>query len=289
MQGMRLRESVAIIELPGNYVQIGTANGASIMASNLDRAEKRWLRNLKVGGSRGHLTKRRIEIWDALREAGLLEDTSQNRLSVRVSGLGRIGITLVRLLSMDGIDHIDVRDGRPITREVEKLFDDDMKGVPRDQAIRSWLQKGGTRIFRSGRPHLAITIDNRVIDWGKATELLYGDIPHLPVIVDDLEVTIGPLSIPGITPCFQCVEAERLDVIPDWPAVREQLRTEHAAEPGYSLASAAAGLAAWLTLRLCKEGPADSDWFSGIAWTVSPTGVQTTKWQMRENCGCQDQ
>ena len=289
MQEMHLRESVAIIDLPGNHVQIGTANGASITVSNLDPAEKRWLQNLKAGGNRGHLTKRRNQLWNALRTAGLLEESTQSRISVRVSGLGRVGVTLTKALALDGIGHIDVRDGRPIAADVEALYDPDMKGVPRDQAMRAWLKAQGTRYFRSAQPHLAVTIENRVIDWGRAADLLYADIPHLPIIVDDLEITIGPLSIPGITPCFHCIEAERTDVVPNWPAIREQLSAHPFPEPAYSLASAAAGLAAWLTLRLSQEGPPDTDWFMGIAWTVSPTGVQVTKWRIRDTCGCQDQ
>lgn len=49
------------------------------------------------------------------------------------------------------------------------------------------------------------------------------DIPHLPVVLGDGLVTIGPLVEPGSGPCLYCVERTRTDAEPHWPAVESQL------------------------------------------------------------------
>jgi hypothetical protein len=48
-------------------------------------------------------------------------------------------------------------------------------------------------------------------------------ISHLPVVIDEERVRIGPLVIPGITPCLTCHDLHRTDWDPAWPALLPQL------------------------------------------------------------------
>jgi bacteriocin biosynthesis cyclodehydratase domain-containing protein len=49
------------------------------------------------------------------------------------------------------------------------------------------------------------------------------DRPHLPVVVRETTALVGPLVVPGRTPCCRCVELARGDRDPAWPALSAQL------------------------------------------------------------------
>src|SRR5690606_41330535 len=48
-------------------------------------------------------------------------------------------------------------------------------------------------------------------------------LPHLPVLVRELDVVVGPLVRPGQGPCLRCLDLHRTDDDPRWPAVATQL------------------------------------------------------------------
>lgn len=50
---------------------------------------------------------------------------------------------------------------------------------------------------------------------------------HLPVVVDEQRVRIGPLVRPGRTPCTTCYDLHRTDWDPTWPVVLAQLGHRH--------------------------------------------------------------
>jgi hypothetical protein len=74
--------------------------------------------------------------------------------------------------------------------------------------------------------------------------------PHLLVAVRDAVATVGPLVVPGLTPCLRCVELGRGERDPAWPRVAAQLVGDaREVEPcDVVLATLAATLAAWQVL-----------------------------------------
>src|SRR5690606_8488704 len=52
---------------------------------------------------------------------------------------------------------------------------------------------------------------------------LQRDLPHLPIVVDDAAVTVGPLVDPGASACLHCAALHRRDADPAWPAIAAQL------------------------------------------------------------------
>jgi hypothetical protein len=54
------------------------------------------------------------------------------------------------------------------------------------------------------------------------------DHPHLPVSVYRGHASIGPLVVPGRTPCLQCLHLHRRDIDPDWPTLVRQWRAAQA-------------------------------------------------------------
>jgi len=72
-------------------------------------------------------------------------------------------------------------------------------------------------------PDLAVIVDHFVLAPERHGRWLRRDVPHLPVVFSDAEVRIGPLVEPGAGPCVTCLELERVDDDPAWPAIAAQL------------------------------------------------------------------
>ncbi len=95
-------------------------------------------------------------------------------------------------------------------------------------------------------PSLAILTDHHVSDPLRTALLLRQDVPHLPIVVDGEGVSVGPVVLPGITGCCQCLERARADEDECWPAVATQLRYVAAPRPEPVLVRLAAQVATWL-------------------------------------------
>jgi hypothetical protein len=70
------------------------------------------------------------------------------------------------------------------------------------------------------------------------------DVPHLTIVDDERGVTVGPLVEPGRGPCLRCIELDRRDADPAWPAIAAQLAGRPGPHPGYRSAFDAAAMAA---------------------------------------------
>jgi hypothetical protein len=77
---------------------------------------------------------------------------------------------------------------------------------------------------------MMVLVEPRVIAPPMHLALLRRDLPHLPLVTGDGRFMIGPLVVPGITPCLRCLDLARRDADPAWPAIASQL-TAHPAPP----------------------------------------------------------
>lgn len=57
-----------------------------------------------------------------------------------------------------------------------------------------------------------------------ATAARVGEVPHLPVSAYRAHASIGPLVVPGRTPCLNCGYLRRCDTDPSWPRHVQQWR-----------------------------------------------------------------
>jgi bacteriocin biosynthesis cyclodehydratase domain-containing protein len=98
---------------------------------------------------------------------------------------------------------------------------------PTADRIRHLLTELGLRVVVTGTPapgpDLAVIVDHFVLAPERHGRWLRRDVPHLPVVFSDAEVRIGPLVEPGAGPCLTCLELERVDDDPAWPAIACQL------------------------------------------------------------------
>ncbi len=104
------------------------------------------------------------------------------------------------------VETIGITDGRGAHRARETLADEGVTLV--DRAVRG-----------------AVGI---ILVQGSAAALQFArylreDIPHLPVAFEPGHVTVGPLVVPGHTPCLSCRDAEDTARDPAWPLLHAQL------------------------------------------------------------------
>lgn len=88
----------------------------------------------------------------------------------------------------------------------------------------------------------------------RAAAALRDDAPHLPLVLTGGGAVVGPLVIPGATPCVACLYAHRRDADPAWPMLLVQLLARSPTRHGAGLVHEATQLA----VRLIRgQGPSD--------------------------------
>ena len=105
------------------------------------------------------------------------------------------------------------------------------------------------------------------------------DIPHLPVSFEPGRVTVGPLVIPGASPCLACRDAQERDRDPAWPLLHTQLIGR---DPGPVRAAQVAE-----TGRLAAMLLADDEQRVGRSVRVSADGSRAWRSvRFHEECRC---
>ncbi|MDQ1531173.1 MAG: hypothetical protein QOE37_1278 [Microbacteriaceae bacterium] len=88
---------------------------------------------------------------------------------------------------------------------------------------------GCARPRRGEVPGLVLLAAHHLIPPARWIRWLARDVPHLPVVFGGQSALLGPLVLPGETPCLRCADEHRLDAEPAWPALAAQLLARPAA------------------------------------------------------------
>jgi hypothetical protein len=107
------------------------------------------------------------------------------------------------------------------------------------------------------------------------------DVPHLPVVVAERSITVGPLVEPGLGPCLHCVHLARVDDDPAWVALATQLLGRKPRVVGTLDLAEAAAFAARRALRRLS-GTADP----GMSWRLGGGEVRSREWARHPDCRC---
>jgi hypothetical protein len=119
--------------------------------------------------------------------------------------------------------------------------------------------------------------------------LLRADQPHVIARTTSDGVVVGPLVLPGTTPCLRCTDLVRCDLDPDWPGLLSQLnRTTGSLTE--SLLGWAAGVTVMqvVTLLSALDDPTRS-WpeSAGATLELGRDGIQRRRsWPRHPSCGC---
>jgi hypothetical protein len=185
--------------------------------------------------------------------------TARERASVEVLGAGRVGASVAMLLAAAGIGNLDLSDNGPVRQAdfapagIRSLGS---RQASRADAARALLASAAASPRGGSRSDSTVVIapTGSIVppEWlGQVRHR-----PHLPVVIRETTAVIGPLVLPGQTPCLRCVELTRGDRDPAWPVLAAQLIGEpHGVEPcDVGLASAAASIVALHVLAWLDRG-----------------------------------
>ena len=154
--------------------------------------------------------------------------------------------------------------------------------VPAAHEIARGLREAGVDLVHEPAVDaVAVLVAAHVIDPAAVRPLMQADAPHLPIVLHGRRVTVGPLVHPGRTACLLCIEADRRDADPAWPALAGQLLALPAPDlvPGLAVE---AGLVAARLLSVAGRG--DATW----SLTVDARSMRRRWWTHRPHaeCGC---
>ncbi len=165
----------------------------------------------------------------------------------------------------------------------------DSSSQPIVDVARVVLAQSGLRELDSTDPHLLV-----IAACGEPARSLFerptlDRLDHLPVLIDEDRVRIGPLVRPGRTPCVSCHDLHRADWDPAWPALLPQLgrNTRALTPPALSAVTvhAAALELAVDVLAYCDGRPVRS---VGQFLIIGPEHDQRDSWPLgfHHSCAC---
>ncbi|GGM13945.1 thiamin biosynthesis protein [Promicromonospora citrea] len=191
--------------------------------------------------------------------AGLVTLADRARRTVGISGLGRVGTGVAQHLGTAGVGSLVLDDPQPV-----QVTDVGLGGLrpadvgrARHDAVRALLAERSPRaavrtdeVPDLGGLDVVVVVEPHAAHPARYQRLLGLGVPHLPVVVREADMVVGPLVLPGRSACVRCVDLARADVDARWPALAAQLRTT--AEPAHeaTLAAVAAATAAAQVLAL---------------------------------------
>ena len=207
-------------------------------------------------------------------------------------GAGRVGVPLALALATAGLGAVDVVDDgltRPQDTGAGGLALEDV-GRSRGEAARERLRSAvpSTTSDDLARPDLVVLAPTRLEHLDEARRLLLDGTPHLLAEVRGTTGVVGPLVLPGRTPCLRCLDLTRADLDPGWPALAAQLASSGRGQQACDgpLALAVAAQAAMQVLALV-DGSADPASLGGTLELALPDWRwRRRSWPLHADCGC---
>ena len=144
--------------------------------------------------------------WERVSDNPRVRTQALRRGVVGIIGSGRLAHELVALLAESGVGAL----------------------LPEDEELCAWTDALDppvrTRMPLGTLPDLVVTVEGHLIEPVRARGLSVAGVAHLPVVVREVSVRVGPLLAPGSPPCATCLDLRERDADPQWPAVATQLR-----------------------------------------------------------------
>ncbi|HVM26717.1 MAG TPA: hypothetical protein VM433_03485 [Mycobacteriales bacterium] len=210
---------------------------------------------------------------------------------VRVLGAGRVGAAVAGLLAASGVGAVDVDDAG-----IARAADVGVGGPALDDVGRSRGEAARARLaalapstdLAPGAADLVVVapVEDDLEDDVRA--LVGSGAPHLALQVRDGVGLVGPLVLPGRSPCLHCLELTRTDLDPDWPVLSAQLgqRTRAAAAGGAVLAAAVAAQGAAQALALLDGWPEPAARGGTLELVPPDWRWRRRSWSLHADCGC---
>ena len=214
----------------------------------------------------------------------------RGRATVAVEGIGRVGNAVVALLAAAGVGRVVALDPRPLrARDLGPAGAGRAElGLPRGEAavVAARRTAPGVQAEPSEPPALTVLSPDSVVDPVRRDRLSRAGRTHLPVTVLEGGGVVGPLVVPGVTPCLGCVEQHHTDRDPDWPVLLAQLTPDSptASTCDVTLATMLAAVACRIVLSSLDGVPVEP----GLAYALSAgeTVPRPRTYTFHPTCGC---
>ena len=133
--------------------------------------------------------------------------------------------------------------------------------------------------------HLTVVVaEGPEVDRVVTDHLLRLDQPHLLVRSLGDAVWVGPLVLPGRTPCLRCTDLTRTDADPGWPTVLAQLARLRLRLPAL-LTGWAASVTATQALAFLDGGRPETTGAT-LELTAADLRTELRTWPSHAECGC---
>ena len=225
-------------------------------------------------------------------DGGLPALALRRAVHVQVRGAGRVGVPLALSLAAAGVGTVDVDDDG-LTRAEDTGVGGlglDATGRRRGEAARELLRQvaPSTAPVGGARPDLVVLAAGDGDTRELARRLVLDGTAHLLVQVRDSTGVVGPLVLPGRTPCLRCLELTRCDLDPAWPALAAQLSSagppQEACDGPLALAVAAQGAMQVLAM---VDGTSEPAALGGTLEMALPDWRwRRRSWPVHPDCGC---
>lgn len=142
-----------------------------------------------------------------------------------------------------------------------------------------------TRAPLHTRPDIVVVVGSGANDPLRVRRLLQESLLHLPVVVGEVSIQVGPLVVPGRTACATCLELWRRDADPCWPVLAAQLTGLGRVDTERLLAYQAAATTARAVLdQLTGLG----ERWEGRSLHLSGLDIvpEQREWDPHPDCGC---
>ncbi len=253
-------------------------------------AAERWPAHLDVD-ARGRLAADVASLSLLHAGAGLPALHRRDAAAVTVIGGGRVGAPLAGLLAAAGVGTVDVSDEghvRPDDTAIGGLRPADI-GRGRGQAARDRLAELSP-MTRSGpvrRPDVVVLAPPAALDESGVAALLRDGLPHLLAEVRDTVGVVGPMVLPGRSPCLHCLDLTRTDRDPDWPTLAVQLTLPaRAAQACDAVLAAAVSAQAALQVLALLDGGTPAAVGGSLELALPDWRWRRRTWQPHDACGC---
>lgn len=140
----------------------------------------------------------------------------------------------------------------------------------------------------SGGANLAVLCARDAISPDEGRLWQRAGTPHLPVVLRDEEAVIGPLVLPGRSPCLRCLDLHRRDRDSAWPRILTQLSCPPGELPrAVDAPPAHASVISALVHLIALESLTRTS-LTGVSWQVSLPwpDVRTRAWEQHPQCEC---
>lgn len=297
-----LADHAVVVRRPTAEVQVGLdPRRALVFAAGyrpvLDRlrAPTTPARLLATGRTAGLSAREVTSAVRRLGAAGLLRPVAvgpgvPDGRRVRLVGAGPVGLPLARYLVEAGVPDLLVHDRQPPDPDLYPTA-----GSFTDQAAALvgtlGVHPGRIVVVDHWSKPETLAVDLTVVvaegpevDRVITDHLLRLDQPHLLVRSLGDAVWVGPLVLPGRTPCVRCTDLVRTDADPAWPAVLAQLGRLRLRLPALLTGWAASVAAAQALAFLSGDRPETTG--ATLELTAAELRTELRTWPSHAGCGC---